>query len=226
MLSRLSADSVWEFGLDVPEIKGVVFDLGGVVIDWNPMHLYSKVFEGDDIKAANFLDTICTGEWNGRQDSGRDLMTATAERVAQFPEWAREIRAYYGRWIEMIGGAIPGTTELMRELKEVGLPLFALSNWHCQTFARIRHAYPALDLFDEIVLSGEHGVLKPDLRLFAIALDCFAIPPENLLFVDDRAENIEGAAKAGLPGVVFTDADSLRRDLIARGVKLAPGSNA
>ncbi len=204
------------------EIKGVVFDLGGVVIDWNPMHLYSKVFEGDDVKAANFLATICTAEWNGRQDAGRDLMAATAERVAQYPEWAREIRAYYGRWIEMIGGAIPGTTELMRALKVAGLDLFALSNWHCETFSRVRHAYPAFDLFNEIVLSGEHGVTKPDARLFAIALGCIPIPRENLFFVDDRTENIEGAAKAGLAGVVFTDADTLRRDLLARGVKLLP----
>ena len=203
------------------EIKGVVFDLGGVVIDWNPMHLYSKVFEGDDVKAANFLATICTGEWNGRQDAGRDLMAATAERVAQYPEWAREIRAYYGRWIEMIGGAIPGTTELMVELKAAGLSLFALSNWHCETFARVRHAYPVFDMFEEIILSGEHGVTKPDSRFFAIGLGCIPIPPENLFFVDDRTENVEAAAKAGLAGVVFTDAGSLRRDLIARGVKLA-----
>ncbi len=205
----------------MPDIKGVVFDLGGVVIDWNPMHLYAKVFEGDEIKAANFLATICTNEWNARQDAGRDLMAATAERVAQYPEWAREIRAYYGRWIEMIGGAIPGTSELMRELKDAGLRLFAASNWHCETFAQVRYAYPALNLFEQIALSGEYGVVKPDIRFFHIALNCFAVPAENLIFVDDRGENIEAAAKAGLKGVVFTDAGTLRRDLIALGLPLA-----
>jgi len=204
--------------LENPDVKGVVFDLGGVVIDWNPMHLYTKVFEGDETKAANFLETICTGAWNARQDSGRDLMAATAELVAQFPEWAREIRAYYGRWIEMIGGTIPGTVELMQELKEAGLHLFALSNWHCQTFAQVRYTYRAFNLFEQIVLSGEHGVIKPDVRLFEIALRSFTIPAQHLIFIDDRAENVEAAVKVGLDGLVFTDAAALRRDLIARGV--------
>lgn len=208
----------------MPDVKGVVFDLGGVVIDWNPMHLYRKVFEGDEIKAANFLETICTGAWNGEQDAGRDLMQATAERVELFPEWAREIRAYYGRWIEMIGGPIPGTFELMLELQAAGLQLFALSNWHCETFSRVRYDYPAFDLFEQIVLSGEHGVIKPDLRFYEIALACFGVPAENLIFVDDRAENIEGAIKAGMQGLVFTSAENLRNDLAALGVVPATGA--
>jgi haloacid dehalogenase superfamily, subfamily IA, variant 3 with third motif having DD or ED len=201
-------------------IEGVVFDLGGVVIDWNPMHLYERIFDGDTLKARSFLDTVCTDAWNGRQDGGRDLMAATEEKVAEHPQWAREIRAYYGRWIEMIGGSIPGTFEVMLELKALGLKLFAASNWHCETFARIRNDYPALDLFDEIVLSGEHGVIKPDRRFFDIALKCYAMPVESLVFIDDRADNIEGAAAAGLSGIVFTGADDLRRALIARGVPL------
>lgn len=201
-------------------IKGIVFDLGGVVIDWNPMHLYTKVFDGDDTKAANFLATICTDAWNGRQDTGRDLMTATAELAAQYPEWANEIRAYYGRWIEMIGGMIAGTTELIVELKAAGLHLYALSNWHCQTFAQVRYSYPVFGLFEDIVLSGEHGVIKPASRFYEIALRRFAVPVQNLIFVDDRAANVEGAAKVGLAGLVFTDAEALRRELIALGVPL------
>lgn len=201
-------------------IKGVVFDLGGVLIDWNPMHLYRKVFDGDETAARNFLDTICTGAWNSEQDAGRDLMVATAERVALYPEWSREIRAYYGRWIEMIGGPIPGMYELMLELKALGLPLFALSNWHCETFAKIRYDYPVFDLFDKIVLSGEHGVIKPQRRFFDIALRTFGMPVENLIFIDDRADNIEGAAEAGLRGIVFTDVRELYRALRAEGIAL------
>jgi 2-haloacid dehalogenase len=202
-------------------VKGVVFDLGGVVIDWNPMYLYRKVFDGDETKAANFLATICTGEWNGRQDAGRDLIQATAERVALFPEWEREIRAYYGRWIEMIGSSIPGTAELMAELKAAGLRLFALSNWHCETFSRVRHTFRQLDLFEHIVLSGEYGCIKPDKALYEIALACYGMAAADLVFVDDSAANVEGAAKVGLPALRFTGADKLRRDLIELGVPLA-----
>lgn len=204
-------------------IKGVVFDLGGVVIDWNPMYLYRKVFEGDEVKAANFLDTICTGEWNGRQDTGRDLMAATNDLAAQYPEWAREIRAYYGRWIEMIGGSIAGTYEVMLELKAAGLQLFALSNWHCQTFAKVRYDYPAFELFEHIVLSGEHGLIKPDLRLYEIALRCYDVPAEHLVFVDDRPENVEAAKMAGMQGIVFRDADQLRDELTALGITFSYG---
>jgi len=209
----------------MPVVKGVVFDLGGVVIDWNPMHLYRKVFEGDETKAANFLATICTGEWNAQQDAGRDLIQATAERVALFPEWEHEIRCYYGRWIEMIGGAIPGTGALMAEIKAAGLQLFALSNWHCETFARIRYSFPELDLFENIVLSGEHGCVKPNPAIYAIALACYGIAPENLVFADDSLANVEAAVRAGLPALLFTGADKLRQDLRHLGVRLAaPGT--
>ena len=204
----------------MPVVKGVVFDLGGVVIDWNPMYLYRKVFEGDETKAANFLATICTGEWNAEQDGGRDLIQATAARVALFPEWEREIRAYYGRWIEMIGGPIPGTGQLMAEIKAAGLRLFALSNWHCETFARIRHSFGELDLFEHIVLSGEHGCIKPHKAIYDIALECYGMAPENLVFVDDSLANVEGAAQVGLPALLFTGAAKLRQDLIGLGVPL------
>ncbi|GAA0537160.1 2-haloacid dehalogenase [Rhizomicrobium palustre] len=205
-------------------INGVVFDLGGVVIDWNPMYLYRKVFEGDEIKAANFLETICTNAWNGRQDAGRNLLVATNELVSLHPEWAREIRAYYGRWIEMIGEAIPGTYELMTELKAAGYRLFALSNWHCETFAKVRYSLPAFQMFEHIVLSGEHGLIKPDVRLYNVALNCYGMPAGELVFVDDRQENVEGAEKAGMRGLCFTTANKLRSDLIALGVPLAPAA--
>lgn len=205
----------------MPVVKGVVFDLGGVVIDWNPMHLYTKVFDGDETKAANFLATICPSAWNERQDTGYDLMAATAERVTKFPEWDREIRAYYGRWIEMIGGPIAGTAALMAELKAAGIRLFALSNWHCETFSRIRYRFKELDLFEKIVLSGEYGRTKPDPVLYEIALNAYGVEREHLVFVDDSPRNVEGAAKVGLPSLLFAGADKLRRDLIELGVPLS-----
>ncbi len=202
----------------MPVVKGVVFDLGGVVIDWNPMHLYRNIFAGDEDKARHFLDNICTTEWNGQQDAGRDLHEATAERVALFPKWEREIRAYYGRWVEMIGGPVPGTAKLMADIKAAGLRLFALSNWHCETFSQVRHRFKELDLFEHIVLSGEYGCIKPQPTFYRIALECYGIPAGNLVFVDDNQSNVEGAAHAGLAALVFTNAEKLRSDLIALGV--------
>jgi HAD superfamily hydrolase (TIGR01509 family) len=204
----------------MPVVKGVVFDLGGVVIDWNPMHLYRKVFPGDEAKARHFLENVCTGAWNEQQDAGRDLREATAERLALFPSWEREIRAYYGRWIEMIGGPVPGTAELMADIKAAGLRLFALSNWHSETFAQVRHRFKELDMFEHIVLSGEYGCIKPHPSLYQIALNCYGVPPENLVFVDDSPRNVDGAAQAGLAALVFTDAGKLRTELIALGVPI------
>jgi 2-haloacid dehalogenase len=208
----------------MPVVKGVVFDLGGVVIDWNPLYLYRKIFAGDEDKARDFLANVCTPAWNEQQDAGRDLVQATAERLALFPEWAAEIRAYYGRWIEMIAGPVPGTADLMAEIKDAGLRLFALSNWHSETFSRVRHKFRELDLFEHIVISGEYGCIKPQGCFYRVALDCFGVPAENLVFVDDSPRNVEGAAEAGLAALVFTNASQLRDELFALGVPIRPNA--
>lgn len=208
----------------MPVVKGVVFDLGGVVIDWNPLYLYRKIFAGDEDKARHFIDNICTSDWNGQQDAGRDLQRATAERVAMFPQWETEIRAYYGRWIEMIGGPVPGTAELMAEIKDAGLHLFALSNWHSETFSRVRHKFRELDMFEHIVISGEYGCIKPQGCFYRVALDCFGIPAENLVFVDDSLINVEGAAEVGLAALVFENARKLRDDLVGLGIPISPNA--
>jgi 2-haloacid dehalogenase len=195
----------------------VIFDLGGVLVDWNPMYLYRKVF-ADEAQAAEFLANICTPDWNEKQDAGRALDEATAERVALFPEWEAEIRAYYGRWIEMIGGLVPGTGDVMRDLKAAGMRLFALSNWNSETFAQIRRAYPEFDLFEDIVLSGDHRCIKPEERFYRIALERIDLPPQSMVFVDDNPRNLRSAEAVGLRALLFTDAGNLRRDLRALGV--------
>ena len=202
------------------KIVGVIFDLGAVVIDWNPMHLYKKVFEGDEAKAADFLERICTPEWNVLQDAGRSLAIATEERVALFPQWENEIRAFYGRWPEMIGGPIAGTAEIMRELKALGIRLFALSNWSAETFPLVRNKFDELALFEEIFLSGEHKIAKPDERFYRAALERIEVPTENLVFVDDSLRNVRASEKLGLRALLFTDADQLRNDLKALGINL------
>ena len=207
--------------MTIANIRAVVFDLGGVVIDWDPKLLYRKVFDGDEAKMEMFLSQICPPDWNERQDGGRSLAAATEERVAAHPEWEREIRAFYGRWIEMVGGPIPGTANIMGELAALGVRLFALSNWSAETFPFVRHRFPELDLFEKIVISGEHGCAKPDERYYRIALEAFGLPATNLLFVDDNLRNIRAAERLGFQSLIFKSAKELRGDLRAMGFALS-----
>jgi 2-haloacid dehalogenase len=202
-------------------VEGVIFDLGGVLVDWDPMRVYRGVFHGDENKAAEFLARICTPEWNELQDAGRALDEATKERVALFPEWEAEIRAFYGRWIEMIGGRIPGTAEVLRELKGLGLPVFALSNWSRETFPLVRSRFEEFDLFDEMFLSGHYGCAKPDARFYRAALQRIGVDAARLVFIDDSASNIAAADKLGFATISFKGAAELRRDLRALGLPVA-----
>jgi 2-haloacid dehalogenase len=202
-------------------IQAVVFDLGGVVIDWEPRLLYRKIFAGDEAKMEMFLSQICNTEWNEKQDAGRPLAVATAERVAAHPEWEREIRAFYGRWIEMVGGPIPGTAKIIGELAALGVRLFALSNWSAETYPLVRGRFPELDLFEKIILSGQHGCAKPDERIYRVALEEIGLPAESLLFIDDNRRNILTAERLGFRSLVFTSAKALRDDLRKLGFALS-----
>lgn len=200
------------------QVRGVIFDLGGVVVDWNPAYVYRGVFAGDEAKMHRFFAEICPPSWNAEQDAGHSVAQATEERVAMFPGWEKEIRAYYGRWIEMIGGAIPGTTELIGELKALGLPLYALSNWSAELFPQVRHRFAAFDLFDRIFLSGDYRLIKPDPRFYRAALAEIPLPKESLVFVDDNPENVSGGKNVGLTSLPFVGAKQLRAALKALGI--------
>ncbi len=202
--------------------QAVIFDLGGVVIDWNPNYLYRKIFGEDQTKIDWFLKEICPSEWNEKQDAGRSLAIATEERVAAHPEWEIPIRAFYERWAEMLGGPIAGTADIMRELSAAGVPLYALSNWSAETFPMARARFDELNLFKKMFVSGEHGMAKPDEQFYRIALEGIGLPIESLVFVDDNLRNIAAAERLGLRSLVFTDAAALRRDLRALGLKIAP----
>jgi HAD superfamily hydrolase (TIGR01509 family) len=216
------SDKLRLIGPDMAEIDGIIFDLGGVLIDWNPKHLYRKVFGENEDRLNYFLNEICPLEWNERQDAGRPLGVATSEKVLEYPEWEHEIRAYYDRWIEMIGGAIPGTAQIVDELAANGVRLFALSNWSLETYPLIGGEYPVLKRFERIILSAEYGYAKPDLRLFQIALREVDLPIQKLLFVDDNIRNVLAAQQIGLKSIHFTSSASLRTILFEAGLVQCP----
>jgi 2-haloacid dehalogenase len=195
----------------------VVFDLGGVLIDWDPRLLYRKLL-ADEAAVEEFLATVCTPEWNAEQDRGRPFAEGVAELVERHPAHAAAITAYHERWTEMLGGEIPGTVAVLAELRAAGVPLYALSNWSAETFRLTRGRFPFLEWFDGLVVSGEEGVTKPDRRSFELLIERFGLVPAATLFVDDSAANVTAARDLGLDAVRFRDAAGLRRDLTARGL--------
>jgi 2-haloacid dehalogenase len=201
-------------------VKAVVFDLGGVLIDWDPRYLYRKLL-ADEAEVEEFLATICTPEWNIEQDRGRPFAEAVAELSARHPAHAANIAAFHERWPEMLGGDVPGTVELLAELRATGVPLYALTNWSAETFTLARERFEFLDWFDGLLVSGEERIIKPDPAIFQLLLDRFGLDAGATLFVDDSEANVAAAAALGFDAVRFRDPDRLRRDLAERGLSLA-----
>ena len=195
----------------------VVFDLGGVLIDWDPRHLYRKLL-ADEAAVEEFLATVCTPEWNAEQDRGRPFAEGVAELVERHPAHAAAITAYHERWTEMLGGEIPGTVAVLAELRAAGVPLYALSNWSAETFRLTRGRFPFLEWFDGLVVSGEEGVTKPDRRIFELLIERFGLVPAATVFVDDSAANVTAARGLGLDAVRFRGVGGLRCDLAVRGL--------
>jgi 2-haloacid dehalogenase len=198
--------------------SAVVFDLGGVLIDWDPRHLYRSLFAGDEDAMETFLATVCTPDWNRQQDSGRPWSEAIAELIAAHPDQADLISAYWERWPETLGEPIAPTVDILAELRTSGIRLYALSNWSAETFPLARPRYPFLDWFDGIVISGEIRAAKPDRRAYEALLDRHALRPEEVLFIDDVAANVEAAQALGIRSTQFTGAADLRRELAGLGL--------
>ncbi len=193
-------------------IRNVIFDFGSVLVDWDPHRLYLPYF-GDPVKTEWFLTEICPYSWNTRADAGKPTAELTEERIALFPEWEKEIRMYYGRWIEMMGDEIPGMEALVRELKARGYGVYGLTNWSRETFPLVRDRYPVFGLLDGIVVSGEEGTMKPDPALYRILLDRYGLKGEECVFIDDNPRNAFGGEPLGIRGLVFSGADRLRIEL-------------
>jgi len=196
----------------------VVFDLGGVLIDWNPRHLYRKLFAGDENAMEVFLSEVCTVEWNERQDAGRTFAEAIDELLPRHADKIDLIEAFGRRFDEMITGVVAGTVDILADLKRAGVPRYALTNWSAETFPPQRDRFPFLSWFDGIVISGEEGVIKPDPRIFRILLDRYRIAPEEAVFIDDNPANAAAAAALGIYGIHFRSPDLLRRQLETLGL--------
>lgn len=197
-------------------VNTVVFDLGGVLIDWNPRHLYRKLLP-DDAAIEDFLANVCTGEWNLEHDAGRPFADGIAERIALFPHKADLIRAYFDRHTEMIAGAIDGTVALLDRLHEADVPVFALTNWSAETFAIERPMFPFLDKFRDIVVSGHEKVIKPDPAIYRLVCARGGFAPQNAVFIDDSEKNVVGARKFGMQGIHFRSPEQLSGELAALG---------
>jgi len=201
-----------------PGRRVVVFDLGGVLLQWNPRHLYRKLFAGDEAAMESFLATVCTVEWNERQDAGRSFADAVADLVPRHPDKVELIEAFGRRFDEMIPGAIDGTVEIVAELKRSGVPRYALTNFSAETFPSQRQRFPFLSWFDGIVVSGDEGVIKPDPRIYRILLDRYRIAPDEAVFIDDNPGNAAAATALGIHGIHFRSPEQLRRELEALGL--------
>src|SRR5262245_33330826 len=201
----------------VPPLTTVVFDLGGVLIDWDPRHLYRQLF-ADTLEMESFLAEVTTAEWNRRQDAGRPWAEAIEVLVAEYPERRELIEAFHRRWPEMLGGEIPGTVDVLAELRAAGVRLLALSNWSAEMFPVALERFDFLAWFEGIVISGEVGVNKPDRRIFEHLADRFGIEPEAAVFVDDSMANIDAAKELGFRAIQFTDAKTLRLALVQLGL--------
>lgn len=202
-----------------PAIDLVLFDLGGVLIDWDPRRLYRKIF-ADETAMEAFLAEICTPAWNLELDRGRPFAEAVTELVERHPQQRPQIEAYRDRWIEMIGGPIAPTVALLGALDERAVALRALTNWSAETFAQVRHAEPYrfLDRFATIYVSGELRMIKPEPDIFHHVVDDVALEPARILFIDDSAANIATADRLGFATHHFRGADGLDGDLRRRGL--------
>lgn len=195
------------------KITTIIFDLGGVLIDWNPRYVYRDIFDTEE-RIDWFFENICTNEWNENQDAGRSLLEATEELVAKYPEYEMEVRAYYDRWEEMLGGPIPETVEILRSLKETKkYKMYALTNWSAETFPVALQRYDFLQWFDGIVMSGEERTRKPFPEIYQVLLDRFEVNSSEALFIDDSLRNIKGAEAIGIAGIHFQSPQQLLQDL-------------
>lgn len=195
-------------------INTIIFDLGGVLIDWNPRYVFDENYFESEEKREYFFKNICTNDWNEEQDAGRSIVDATQMLVAQFPEWETSIRDYYGRWTDMLKAAIPDTVEVFCQLKESKkYKIYALTNWQAGLFDIALVRYNFLHWFDGRVVSGEEKTRKPFPEFYQRLLDRYNVHPSNALFIDDNLRNVKAAEEMGIASIHFHSPHQLEERL-------------
>ena len=187
-------------------IKNLIFDFGCVLVNWDQHNLYDPYF-GSREKTDWFINNICTMDWNNETDLGKSFVQAIAEKIAEFPEWEKEIRMYWEQWDKMIGGKVAGMEEWVRELKASGYHVYGLTNWSTETFPLVKDKFPVFSTLDGIVMSGEESITKPDIRLYQILLDRYNLNAQECIFIDDRHSNTKAAEKLGIHSITFTSCE-------------------
>jgi len=197
--------------------KTIVFDIGGVLIDWNPRYLYEKIFADPD-ELDFFLRAVCSPAWNATTDVDKSFRDAMDELVPFHPEYEDQIRAYFPRWGEMLGGEIAGTVKILNELKEAGYNLAVLSNFSSETLPIVEDQYDFLGWFKPLIISGRVGYAKPEPSIYQILLHELSQNARECIFIDDKLENIQEASRQGFEGIHFTSPENLRKNLVTMGV--------
>lgn len=195
-------------------IKTIIFDLGGVLIDWNPEYVFLNAFKGDNEKMQWFLNTVCTMDWNENQDAGYPIAEATEDLVLKYPEYETYIRMYYGEWEHMIGGAIEGSVKVLKYfIDNENYKVVALTNWSAETFPIAQKRFDFLNWFEGIVVSGEEKTRKPFIDIYNIILNRYKIEPKTAIFIDDNFKNIETARKLSIQAIHFKNPKQLISEL-------------
>ena len=193
-------------------IRNIIFDFGGVLLDWNPRYLYREYFH-DDAKMEWFLANVCNADWNIQQDAGRPFSEAVSLLEKKYPEWAEPIRMYDKYWYKMLKCELPGSIDLLKELKGRGYGIYGLTNWSSEKIGYAFENYSFFKLFDGIVVSGEEKVAKPDPRIYRILLDRYGLAAGECVFIDDNQDNVNAAKALGINAIRFDDIDNARARL-------------
>ena len=203
------------------KVKNIIFDLGGVLIDWNPEYVYLDVFKSNRKKMEKFFDEVCTFDWNENQDAGYPLANATEDRIALFPEQADLIRMYYGRWEEMLRGSISGTVSILKKIVSNNeYRVFALTNWSAETFPIALKRFDFLHWFEGIVVSGTEKTRKPFPEIYETTLERYDLKACESIFIDDNERNVAAANQLGIQTIKFLNPHQLEKDLKTKKILL------
>lgn len=202
------------------KIKNIIFDFGGVLMDWNPRYFFKDYFNDDD-KMEYFLTNIAQSEWNEEQDRGRSLTEGTDIQVQKFPDWEKELRAYYDNWHVMLKSDIPQNVEVLKKLSKTDYHLYGLTNWSEETFPYALEKYDFFQLFGgKIVVSGTEKLIKPDPKIWHLLLERYNIQASESVFIDDNPRNIEMAQSLGFHTIQVSSSTNLEQELIDLGLRI------